>query len=188
MLRMAQDVEQRRVRFARRAQHASVEAVREHRTRARPQRVERSRDAHEQALHPARQSHAISRFAGQMQVVGEDRVLRQPKPEALRATRKRTLEHDARSLATQVRQSGAQAHGDVDGIPRRVLRSNTMRHTRALALRPAPGVRPQPAPRAEVDRVLSNAPLAPNYCRALRTHDLVGQRSLAPDLRKTRDA
>jgi phage protein D len=126
MSRVLKHVDQRRAHLARRAQRAGVVAVAEDTTGATQKPVERSRDAHEQSLHAARERAPVGGLDDQVQVVRLDRMVNQAQAEALAAARECALEDSARGVATQARQPGVQAGGHMNRVPSRKLRPRAM--------------------------------------------------------------
>lgn len=143
--------------FARRSELSRVIAVGEDGARSRPQPVQSSRDAHEEALHPARQRVSIGGLGDQMEVVRLQRVLVEPEAEAFAPRAERALDRDASGVSSQARQARAQPHGDVDGMPGGERLPRTVRHAgpRTGAL-PA-GAGPRSSPRAELELALAQA-------------------------------
>ena len=69
LARVVQHVSKRIAHLARRAQHQGVVAIGEDGTGSLPEEVQRTRDAHEQALEPAGERGWIRRLDDEMQVV-----------------------------------------------------------------------------------------------------------------------
>jgi hypothetical protein len=102
-----EDVDERSPHFARSLQRPRVIAIGEHGAAAGPEPIQRARDAHEQALHPARERMLIGRLGDEMDVVRLHGVLGETESESLGPCAKRALDPDPSRVSSQARQARA---------------------------------------------------------------------------------
>jgi hypothetical protein len=112
-----------------------VVSIAEHLALPLPQLVQRPRDTDHQALHAATQRVAPAGLDDQVQVVVEDRVVRQAEAEAVAAGEECRAQRRVFGLPPQPRQSLPQLARHMYRKARRQRCALTMAHARALALR-----------------------------------------------------
>jgi len=144
LARILEHVDECATNFGRVLQHVGVVAVREDPPGALPQSVERSRDAHEQALYPECQGFAPASLDEHVQVIRLDRVVDDAHGRALLRGTDREEQHAQLLRPAQTRQSRDQPRRYVHRVARRQRCACRVGDERALALRlPA-----RPAPRS----------------------------------------
>lgn len=142
--------------FTRRSQDVLVKAVAEDPATTPPQLVERASQPHQQPAHPARESGAVGRLDDEVQVIGLHRELRQPESVPFTSRGERLQDGSMSARPPQ----GGQPSG-VYRMTGCMRRPRTVRHTRPITLRFAPGSSPPPSPTVPVrKRGLSSPSLA----------------------------
>ncbi len=140
-----QDVPQCISNLRRRLQHHMVIPVLQDRSRAREHAIHRTREARAQRLHPTPQGVRILRFHQQMDVIGLDRVVREPEIPAITGLCPGSFEFSYELHGSKGRHAIAHLQGDVAGIPGSETGSAEMRDA-GPRLRPSAGTGPLPAP------------------------------------------
>jgi hypothetical protein len=134
-----------------------VVAIGEHRAFATPEPVERAGDAHEQALHPARERFLVVRLGDQVDVVRLQGVLGEAEAESLASGAERALDLRTGGATPEARQARAQTHGDVDGMASRQLLPRAVRHTASRTGALAACSATTAAPRTELELPLAQS-------------------------------
>lgn len=104
------------------------------------------RQAHEQPPQPARQGRPVLRFDDQVQVVAEDRIVRESEAGPFAACAKRAHDHLMLPALSQRGEPGLQARGDVNREPCCQRLAPAVRPPRPLPLRLPPRALPASGP------------------------------------------